>query len=305
MKKSEYQALIAACLVLATSLAPTTIPPVLPGPATTPPILPAAPAPMSQELPEVGSMAPLSSESATTLQTVPETPDPRIRIRSNPVRISLPSSSSSSSSKATTSSSSLRAVSTPVTEIRGRFSPVELAELQSLRFHGKSIRELKILLVDDNMIIQKTAARLFPASFKISAENFTTSVAVNGELAVKAVRDALLENKPYDLILMDENMPVSSGSGFVEKNGIVTTREIRELEQALKNQAPDALFKHVHIIGNSMSDPPEKIRQEFMQAGASGYCYKDQLDTEYFKRLLTALKEIADHVAPDGASATQ
>ena len=65
---------------------------------------------------------------------------------------------------------------------------------------------LNILIVDDDFTSRKILSRyLQPYS--------ETDVAVNGTEAVEAVRNALAENEPYDLICLDILMPGLDGQG--------------------------------------------------------------------------------------------
>jgi CheY-like chemotaxis protein len=221
----------------------------------------------------------------STLQDLPQAPNSPSRLQSAPapLRIHIGPAAAAETGPASAPSGPRRGL-----------SPEDLAVLRSLRFHGKSLSQMKILFVDDNGTIQKLAGRQFPLKLGINPANMSS--AVNGELAVAAVRSAHQEGKPYDLILMDEQMP--------GKDGITATKEIRQLEHTLKALAPDAHFEHVHIVANSNSEPREAIRQRFMDAGATGYCFKDTLNDEYFQRMFTALKEIADHIPSHDSSSS-
>lgn len=100
----------------------------------------------------------------------------------------------------------------------------------------------KILVADDN------AQNLYLVRFLLEKSGHDVDEVVNGELAVKAV-----ENKPYDLVLMDIRMPVL--------NGIEATRAIK-----LKAGAP----KIVALTASAMDGDEESI----IAAGCDGYIAK-------------------------------
>lgn len=83
-------------------------------------------------------------------------------------------------------------------------------------FQQKDLSNLKILLVEDNMVNVKFVLALF------SVNNWSADVVYNGKEAVEKVR-----NNSYDIILMDIEMP--------EMNGYVATSIIR---QDLKSNIP-------------------------------------------------------------------
>ena len=72
-----------------------------------------------------------------------------------------------------------------------------------------SIKDISILLVDDNLINQKIMAKL------LEAEGFQVALASSGREAID-----MIENQTFDLVLMDMQMP--------ELSGMDTTRILRE-----------------------------------------------------------------------------
>ncbi|MDD3014323.1 MAG: response regulator [Candidatus Gastranaerophilales bacterium] len=99
--------------------------------------------------------------------------------------------------------------------------------------------KVKILLVEDNEINQKLTSKI------LSIAGFNCDIAENGALAVKSY-----QNKSYDIILMDCQMPVM--------NGFEATKEIRAIENSLKEN--ENIEKHVPIIAltaNVMEDAGE------------------------------------------------
>ncbi len=73
-----------------------------------------------------------------------------------------------------------------------------------------TLLDRKILLVEDNPINQKVALRI------LAQHGYKADTAANGEEALKA-----FEKEPYDLILMDIQMPVM--------DGISATKSLRDL----------------------------------------------------------------------------
>ena len=105
--------------------------------------------------------------------------------------------------------------------------------------------DLRVLMAEDNVINQKVAARLL-ASIGIEAD-----IVENGQLAVEAVRDAAV---PYDVVLMDVQMPVL--------DGLSATAQIRELA------VPQPYV--VALTANAM----EGDREACLQAGMDSYVPK-------------------------------
>jgi CheY-like chemotaxis protein len=107
-------------------------------------------------------------------------------------------------------------------------------------------RSLSILLAEDNVVNQRVASRL------LEKRGHRVVVAVNGREALKA-----LEEKSYDLVLMDVQMP--------EIDGLEATAKIREMEKlTARHQLVVALTAH------AMKGDVERC----LSAGMDGYLSK-------------------------------
>ncbi len=69
---------------------------------------------------------------------------------------------------------------------------------------------MKCLIVEDDFVARKLMQVYL-------SEHFDCFVAVNGNEAVEAVREAFEENEPYDLICLDIMMPGMDGHEALEK----------------------------------------------------------------------------------------
>ena len=89
------------------------------------------------------------------------------------------------------------------------------SDLESVRIAGISSRRLRYLVVDDTAICRVMVVR------RLQSLPVDCDEAENGRQAVERVRQSLLERRPYDVIIMDNSMPVMTG--------VEATRAIREL----------------------------------------------------------------------------
>jgi two-component system sensor histidine kinase/response regulator len=124
-------------------------------------------------------------------------------------------------------------------------------------------RQLRILLAEDNLINQKVARRM------LEKEHHSVTVVGNGREALKA-----LERQPFDLILMDIQMP--------EMDGLQATIAIREEEQKGKERIP-IIALTAHVMSGD--------RERCLAAGMDGYASKPISIAELLgeiKRLETA-----------------
>jgi CheY-like chemotaxis protein len=112
---------------------------------------------------------------------------------------------------------------------------------------AKGKRGLSILLVEDNLLNQKFA------KITLGNEGHLLEIAENGKVAVEKFKQ-----NPYDLILMDIQMPIMSG--------IEATKEIRQIE-AEQNLKP---IKIIAVTAFSLDDK----RKECMDAGMDNFLSK-------------------------------
>ena len=133
---------------------------------------------------------------------------------------------------------------------------------------GKRARsQLRILLAEDNAMNQKVALRL------LEQLGYGADVAGNGREAIES-----LERRPYDVVLMDVQMP--------ELDGLDATREIRE-------RWPDET--RPHIIAMTANALPED-REACFAAGMNDYVAKPIRAEE----LVAALKRVRPRANGDG-----
>ncbi|KAI0202290.1 hypothetical protein F4808DRAFT_71649 [Astrocystis sublimbata] len=115
----------------------------------------------------------------------------------------------------------------------------------------------RVLLVDDNAINLKLLTT-FVKKFKLFHAE-----AINGLEAVNKFKEASKDGAPFDVVLMDLQMPIM--------NGLEATREIREYEQKQMNQNQTNRKSHIVAITGVGDD---ETRQEAMDAGVTEYLIK-------------------------------
>jgi signal transduction histidine kinase/ligand-binding sensor domain-containing protein/ActR/RegA family two-component response regulator len=124
------------------------------------------------------------------------------------------------------------------------------------------LRNLRVLLVEDNAVSQRLAQRL------LERQGHRVSVASNGLQGVNAFR-----GESYDLVLMDVQMP--------ELDGLAATKTIRALEAGTGKRTPVLM-----LTANAMKGDRERC----LEAGADGYLTKPLEAGE----LLRTIAEITD-----------
>jgi CheY-like chemotaxis protein/nitrogen-specific signal transduction histidine kinase/HPt (histidine-containing phosphotransfer) domain-containing protein len=123
------------------------------------------------------------------------------------------------------------------------------------------IRGARILLVEDNEINQLVACEM------LRGVGFEVDVAHNGQLAVEQVQAEHARHLPYDIVLMDMQMPVM--------DGVSAARLIRR-------QFPAQALPIVAMTANAM----EADRERCLQAGMNGFVTKPINADELWQALL-------------------
>ncbi|MBF0101455.1 MAG: response regulator [Desulfobacterales bacterium] len=129
------------------------------------------------------------------------------------------------------------------------------------------IRGAHLLLVEDNEINQQLAVELF------SDEGFWVAVAQNGQIGLDKFKTAHDEN-PYDIVLMDLQMPVMDGR--------TATIEIRKWENQIHRE-------NIPIIAMT-ADAISGVREEVLNLGMNDYVTKPIDPSEVFKILAKWIK---------------
>jgi len=145
-----------------------------------------------------------------------------------------------------------------VTKIRT--SPATHAPGRPIRRPG---RRLEILLAEDNVINQKLATRI------LRNQGHRVVVVGDGAKTITA-----LENKSFDLVLMDIQLPGMSG---LEATAVIRKREKES-------------GGHVPIIATT-ADAMQGDREKCLEAGMDAYISKPIQATELFKTIATLLPE--------------
>jgi signal transduction histidine kinase/DNA-binding response OmpR family regulator len=128
-----------------------------------------------------------------------------------------------------------------------------------------ALRGARILLVEDNDINQQVASEI------LGNAGLLVDVADDGQIAVDRVEASVAKGQPYDLVLMDMQMPVM--------DGVTATRRIRERHAA--TQLPI-----VAMTANAMAAD----RDRCLQAGMNGFVVKPINTEELWKSLLALVQ---------------
>lgn len=142
-----------------------------------------------------------------------------------------------------------------------------------------SREKLKTLIVDDH-----------PASILLLQEMLTglceCFVATSGQQALDLFERAFNEGKPFEIVLLDINMPGMSG--------IELLKELRSKEAAWLHD-PDLLFrkidprrrKYARIIMQTASENPQDFFDAYLQGKCNGYINKPFDKKELISKIIT------------------
>ncbi|WP_222613108.1 response regulator [Undibacterium jejuense] len=127
------------------------------------------------------------------------------------------------------------------------------------------IKGARVLLVEDNVINQEIACEL------LHSASIEVDVAEDGKISIDLVQARFFEGQPYDIVLMDMQMPVM--------DGVVATRHIRQSHTS-------ADLPIVAMTANAM----KVDRDRCMDAGMNAFVTKPIDQDELWRTLLTWIK---------------
>lgn len=141
----------------------------------------------------------------------------------------------------------------------------EAAPAQSIDLHHKTLDESKLLIVEDNALNQLVLKKMLD-----KWEGTSYAVAENGQVALEK-----LQAEPFDLILMDLQMPVM--------DGYEATERIKKGE-AGKRQA------QIPIVAVT-ADVTEETRQKVLKLGMADYLSKPVSNDDLYRAVALLLNE--------------
>ena len=121
---------------------------------------------------------------------------------------------------------------------------------------------LRILLAEDNIVNQKVAVSI------LEKKGFSIEVAASGQEAVDMWEKAASEGRPFDLVLMDAQMP--------GMDGFEATQFIRDLEKFTGEHVPI-----IALTAHAMSGDRERC----LAAGMDGYASKPIRSADLFREI--------------------
>ncbi len=151
------------------------------------------------------------------------------------------------------------------------------SEIRPVAAAGNGRPSRHVLVVEDNLVNQRTLAHL------LERHGHRVSVAANGRECLRALAD-----QPFDIVLMDVQMP--------EMDGLEATREIRRLERSEGLGAAGSEGARLPIVAVTAHASPED-RKRCLEAGMDAHLTKPVRSAE----LLAAIEALGVP-QPDAAS---
>ncbi|MBS1160412.1 MAG: Response regulator receiver:ATP-binding region, ATPase-like:Histidine kinase N-terminal:Hpt [Proteobacteria bacterium] len=170
-----------------------------------------------------------------------------------------------------------------VSKKTGTSSDFALADFELVATTAVSGRELNILLVEDNPVNQELALHL------LKHESHHVVVANNGAEAIEQ-----FDEKHFDVILMDMQMPVMGG---IEATEAIRSREMR------RSWVVSHAFKPVYIIAMT-ANVLSSDRECCLAAGMNDYVAKPLRPEALYSALARASADVGDLLAAPSEAAT-
>ena len=152
--------------------------------------------------------------------------------------------------------------------------PPSMVTVHSLR---EPKTRLNILLAEDNLVGQKVAARL------LEKWGHTVAVAETGKRVLEMLE--LVDQQPFDLVLMDVQMP--------EMDGLQATAAIRQREMTSGKHIPIIAMTAHAMVGD---------KERCLQAGMDGYASKPLQIQELLATVAEVLQTTESHTTPSQPS---
>ncbi|MBF0112644.1 MAG: transporter substrate-binding domain-containing protein [Desulfamplus sp.] len=142
----------------------------------------------------------------------------------------------------------------------------------------EEIRGARILLVEDNEINQQLAIEL------LGDEGFFVDVAANGQIGLDMFKAS--KDNPYDVVLMDLQMPVMDGRTAAKEIRKWETAQNQENFELSNNRISNIEIPIIAMTADAMSG----VREEVINIGMNDYVTKPIEPSEVFKALVRWIK---------------
>jgi CheY-like chemotaxis protein len=139
------------------------------------------------------------------------------------------------------------------------------------KFDVSSLKGLRVLLAEDNLINQTVAKKM------LSSLSIQCVVESNGAEAIRAVQDAAQRGEQFDVVLMDMAMPVMGGV---------------EATQRLRAEG------HMLPIIAMTANASDRDQDECREAGMDGFLSKPVLKDQLGEAISTVLRAREAHMRP-------